>query len=123
MTGTRQQCIFFLVEIPGWPNIVTQIDFTFHFGKSSPSLPDLSPRELQCRAAFIDTGVSLAEIMIRSSAIPGGIGAALDWQESLQVKDERLGFRLDKRETNDIKEPWILNIEVCKKTEADTISL
>jgi len=118
MMGRQQQSILFLVETPGWPNIATRIDYTFHVDNWS-----LSPGGLQCRAAFTDASVSLAEIMIRSSANPGGIGDALDWQESLEVKDGQLGFSLDKPERNDSEEPWILNIEVCKKeTKADTIS-
>jgi hypothetical protein len=58
---TQQQSILFLCESTLEQNFVVRIDYWFQLSGCS-----LHPQELQCRAAFIERGKTLAELMAKN---------------------------------------------------------
>jgi hypothetical protein len=95
----QQHSILFLCEIDHRPNFAVRIDYTFQVEKHW-----LKPQEVQFRAAFIEKGKALAELMIENRE--RNIDAVLEWREYLDFGDAHLLFSLYKQKWA----AWTLNM-------------
>jgi hypothetical protein len=102
----QHQNILFSIENDenreSWPNYVVWLEYRY---STLPESFCLDPKKLKCRASMLQKGKSLAEVIIQSR---GTIGAALDWQEALDLGVSKLSFRV--HESKHWK--WSLHIEV-----------
>jgi hypothetical protein len=102
---SQYQSILFLVDEPELPKYAVWLLYKFLLVDD-----ELHPRQLECRAALVETRKTLAEVIVRHKE---GLVTALNWQEVLDFGDAELRFEIDQRDISD--HVWIVNIEVSRK--------
>ncbi|OBT66315.1 hypothetical protein VE03_04333 [Pseudogymnoascus sp. 23342-1-I1] len=111
-----RQTIMFLCKRDEQQNFAVWIDGCFEVVDGVA----LQPQNIQCRAAFVPEGKTLAELILESK---GGQATTLDWCEKLYFDDEELKFSttiLDSSHDFQQMSRWRLTVEIKKLDQLDT---